>query len=125
MQEWALGCPSASEQKARLHGDEDVSMDLAHLDRYLLEGTPPKATVVKELLAGRRDLPGAAPFYAGLQMLGHKAPDLTLIALRLVFAGKKVDDASVIRMRRLVERARAKGVDAQNAIEAYYREVES
>lgn len=99
-------------------------MDFAVLDRYLLEGTPAKASVVKQLLDRKSDLPGSAPFYAGLQMLGAKTPDLTLIALRLVLAGKKADDSTVIRLRQIVERARAKGIDAQDAIDAYFREIE-
>jgi hypothetical protein len=99
-------------------------MKFDSLDRYLLDEKPPKAQVVKELLKERADVPGAAAFYQGIQMLGPKTPDLTLIALRLVLAGKTADDSSVIRLRHIVDRARAKGVDVQNAIEAYYKELE-
>ena len=67
-------------------------MDFNFLDRYLLDGAPPKAQVVKELLKKRSDVPGTAAFYQGIQMLGLKTPDLTLIALRLVLAGKPADD---------------------------------
>jgi hypothetical protein len=99
-------------------------MEFNLLDRYLLEGTPPKAQVVKDLLKTRADVPGARPFYQGIEMLGHKVPDLTLIALRLVLAGKPADDVHVVRLRHLSERARAKGVDAQSAIDNYFRELE-
>jgi hypothetical protein len=99
-------------------------MKFDSLDRYLLEEKPPKAQVVKELLDQRADVPGAAAFYQGIQMLGPKTPDLTLIALRLVLAGKTADDSSVVRLRQIVERARAKGIDAQSAVEAYYKELE-
>jgi hypothetical protein len=99
-------------------------MDFNLLDRYLLEGTPPKAQVVKDLLKNRSDVPGSRPFYQGIEMLGHKVPDLTLIALRLVLAGKPADDVHVVRLRHLSERARAKGIDAQRAIDSYYRELE-
>jgi hypothetical protein len=99
-------------------------MDFNLLDRYLLEGAPPKGQVVKELLKKRADVPGAAAFYEGIQMLGPKTPDLTLIALRLVLAGKPADDVHVVRLRHLSERARAKGVDAQSAVDAFYKELE-
>lgn len=99
-------------------------MDFKILDRYLLEGAPPKAQVVKDLLNKPAEVPGAAPFYQGIKMLGHKTPDLTLIALRLLLAGKPADDAHVVRLRHLSDRARAKGIDAQSAVDAYYRELE-
>ncbi|HEY9180789.1 MAG TPA: hypothetical protein VIO32_08715 [Candidatus Baltobacteraceae bacterium] len=99
-------------------------MDFKILDRYLLEGSPPKAQVVKEVLKAPADVPGAAPFYQGIKMLGSKTPDLTLIALRLILAGKTADDTHVVRLRHLSDRARAKGVDAQRAVDDYYRELE-
>lgn len=98
-------------------------MNFELLDRYLLEEKPPKAVVVRELLKKRYDIPGAAAFYQGLEMLGAKTPDLSLIALRLLLAGKKADDANVIRMRSLIERARAKGADFKESVEAYHREL--
>lgn len=99
-------------------------MQFDFLDRYLLDGAPAKAQVVKELLARRADAPGAAAFYQGIQMLGPKTPDLTLIALRLVLAGKTADDERVVRVRQLVERARANGADRQDAVDAYYKELQ-
>ena len=85
-------------------------MEFESLDGYLLDGAPSKAEVVRELLRSRPDAPGAAPFYEGLQRLGARTPDLSLIALRLVLAGKKADDAAVVRLRDLI--ARARGGDA-------------
>ncbi len=99
-------------------------MDFNFLDRYLLDGAPSKAQVVKELLSKPAGAPGAAAFYQGIRMLGPKTPDLTLIALRLVLAGKPADDVHVVRLRHLSERARAKGIDAQTAVDAYYKELE-
>lgn len=98
-------------------------MDFGLLDRYLLEESPPKAALVKELLSKRFDVPGAAPFYQGIEMLGPRTPDLTLIALRLLLAGKPADDAHVVRLRDIVERARAKGIDRQSSVDAYYKEL--
>lgn len=69
------------------------------LDRYLLDGAPPKTDVIKTLLADRSDLAAAAPFYEGMRLLGPRTPDLTLLALRLVLAGKKADDANVVALR--------------------------
>jgi hypothetical protein len=99
-------------------------MDFDLLDRYLLDGTPSKAQVVRDLLKNRADVPGSAAFYQGIQLLGPKTPDLTLIALRLVLAGKRADDVHVVRLRQLVDRARAKGIDAQSAVDAYYKELQ-
>lgn len=98
-------------------------MEFEFLDRYLLDGAPPKAQVVKELLARRTEVPGAAAFYQGIEMLGPKTPDLSLIALRLVLAGKTADDEHVIRMRQIVDRARANGIDRQTAVDQYYKEI--
>ncbi|MGA9946279.1 MAG: hypothetical protein WBP75_14715, partial [Candidatus Cybelea sp.] len=50
---------------------------------------------------------GAAPFYEGLQRLGPRTPDLALIALRLVLAGRRADDATGAWLRDVVARARA------------------
>ncbi|MGZ3507102.1 MAG: hypothetical protein ACXWNJ_01705 [Vulcanimicrobiaceae bacterium] len=93
------------------------------LDGYLLDERPSKGEVVRTLLKNRTDVPGAAPFYAGLESLGSKTADLALIALRLVLAGKKAEDATVIRIRSLIERTRAKGIDEASSREAYYREL--
>jgi hypothetical protein len=81
-------------------------MDFDSFDGYLLSGTPSKAELVQQLLAGRSDTAGAAPFYEGISRLGPRTPDLALLALRLVLAGKKADDAAVRRLRDLSERAR-------------------
>jgi hypothetical protein len=82
-------------------------MDFGSLDGYLLDGTPSKAEVVRELLERRPEGDGAAPFYEGLERLGPRTPDLALIALRLVLAGRKADDATVTWLRAVVARARA------------------
>jgi hypothetical protein len=84
-----------------------MPMEFESLDGYLLAGSPPKAEVVRELLERRPNAPGAAPFYEGMQRLGARTPDLTLIALRLVLAGKKADDAAVIGLRDVIARARS------------------
>lgn len=82
-------------------------MEFELLDGYLLDGSPPKAEVVRDLLRRRPEAPGAAPFYEGMERLGAHTPDLSLIALRLVLAGKKADDAAVVRLRDVVDRARS------------------
>jgi hypothetical protein len=99
-------------------------VDFPLLDRYLLEGKPPKEEVVAELLRSRPDAPGAAPFYEGLKLLGARTPDLSLMALRLVLAGKKADDASVKSFRATVERARKGGEDAAGAVASYKEALE-
>jgi hypothetical protein len=91
-------------------------MDFELLDAYLLYGTPSKSEVVKGLLEKPPQAEGAAPFCEGMRRLGARTPDLALIALRLVLAGKKADDSTVARLRDLV--ARSRGGDA-GAREAY------
>ena len=82
-------------------------MDFELLDSYLLDGVPSKADVVRALLEGRPGAEAAQAFYEGMERLGQRTPDLALIALRLVLAGKKAEDATVTRWRDVVTRARA------------------
>jgi hypothetical protein len=96
-------------------------MEFEPLDGYLLDGRPPKSELLKRLLREPPPREQAAPFYEGIRLLGQRTPDLSLIALRLVLAGKKADDDAVSRLRAIVERARHG--DAQ-AREAYRRELE-
>lgn len=89
------------------------------LDRYLLEGKPSKGDVVAALLRDRPEAPGAAPFYEGLKILGPRTPDLSLMALRLVLAGKKADDDAVKRFRTIVECVRKGGAGGAAAAVSY------
>jgi hypothetical protein len=82
-------------------------MDFELLDGYLLDGAPSKAEVVRKILDARPSAGSAAAFYEGIQRLGARTPDLALIALRLVLAGRKADDATVAWLRDVVARARA------------------
>lgn len=99
-------------------------MEFPLLDRYLLEGVPSKEEVVNALLRERPDAPGAAAFYEGIARLGSRTPDLSLMALRLVLAGKKADDAAVKRLRKIVEQARSKDGAAADAALAYRKELD-
>ena len=98
-------------------------MDFPLLDGYLLESKPSKDEVVTALLRERPAAPGADPFYEGLKILGARTPDLSLMALRLVLAGKKADDAAVKRFRAIVERVRQGGADSPDAIASYKKEL--
>ncbi|HUA09994.1 MAG TPA: hypothetical protein VMA98_12080 [Candidatus Acidoferrales bacterium] len=89
------------------------------IDEYLFTGSPPKAQVVATLLAERSPLAAAAPFYEGMRMLGARTPDLTLVALRLVLAGKRADDAGVIALRDAAAKVRAGGGEAGAAKKSY------
>jgi hypothetical protein len=82
-------------------------MDFESLDAYLLDGMPPKGEVVRQLLQNRPHEQAAAAFYEGLERLGARTPDLALIALRLVLAGVKADDATVTRARDFIARVHA------------------
>jgi hypothetical protein len=83
-----------------------MPMSFELLDGYLLDAAPSRAEVVRSLLASPVLAEGASPFYEGMRLLGARTPELTLIALRLVLAGKRADDTSVVRLRHVVERAR-------------------
>jgi hypothetical protein len=94
-------------------------MDFDSLDSYLLEERPAKAEIIKSLLEARPGGTAAAAFYQGMEMLGPRTPDLTLIALRLVLAGKAADDESVKHLRSIVERARTKDGGTKAAAQEY------
>lgn len=98
-----------------------MAVGFEFIDGYLLNGTPPKSEVVRRLLEDRPGDAAAAPFYEGMKRLGARTPDLSLIALRLVLAGQKADDASVVRLRDIVERARAGDVAAREEYHALNR----
>jgi hypothetical protein len=93
-------------------------MDFDLLDRYLLDGTTAKSEVVRRLLESPPATPRAAPFYEGMRLLGARTPDLSLMALRLVLAGKPADDATVVELRRIVEGARRGDAGARQAYRA-------
>jgi len=94
-------------------------MDFDLLDRYLLEGKPEKKKVVAELLRSRPAAPRAAAFLEGMRILGSRTPDLTLVALRLVLAGKPATDEAVVELKALSDRARGAGGDRRTALERY------
>jgi hypothetical protein len=80
------------------------------IDGYLLDGRPSKDGAVAAVLADRRPVDAAQPFYRALDLLGSRVADEALIALRLALAGRPVDDEGVRRLRTLV--AAARGGDA-------------
>lgn len=88
-------------------------MEVTTLDRYLLDGTPAKADVVAQLLAMTEPPASARPFLEGIRLLGTRTPDLAFVALRLALGGRPHDDAAVIALRSLVERARKGDADAR------------
>ncbi len=81
-------------------------MNFDLLDGYLLDGSPAKGEVVQRLLESPAPTPRAAAFYDGMRLLGPRTPDLSLMALRLVLAGRTADDATVVELRGIVDRAR-------------------
>jgi len=95
-------------------------MEFDLLDGYLLDGVPPKSEVIHRLLESPPTGGRAAAFYQGMRMLGGRTPDLSLMALRLVLAGKTADDESVTRLRGIVERARSGDADARREYRALW-----
>jgi hypothetical protein len=96
-------------------------MEFEVLDRYLLDGVPQRAEVVRSLLEAQPPVPEAGPFYEGMHRLGARTPDLALLALRLVLAGKKADDAAVVRLRAIADRARRGDAAARDEYHAALR----
>jgi hypothetical protein len=88
------------------------------LDHYLLDGSPERAEVVRRLLEEKPGGAAAQPFYDGMRLLGPRTPELSLVALRLVLAGRKAGDEAVVRLRDIVERARRGEADARAAYHA-------
>jgi hypothetical protein len=82
-------------------------MNFELIDGYLLDGVPPKPELVRRLLETRPPAEGAPAFYEGMERLGARTPDLAIMALRLVLARRKADDAAVAWLRDIVARARA------------------
>lgn len=95
-------------------------MEFDLLDGYLLDGSPPKGEVIRRLLELPAPSPRAAPFYEGLRILGARTPDLSLMALRLVLAGKPADDAAVTQLREIVARARAGDAQARETYRSLF-----
>lgn len=93
-------------------------MEFDLLDGYLLDGKPDKGELVRRLLESPSQVEGASPFYEGMRLLGKRTPELSLIALRLVLAGRRADDASVTSLRAIVERARDGQADARHEYRA-------
>ncbi len=98
-------------------------MGEALIDAHLLDGKLSRGEVVAQLLAAPAPSDRARPFYEGMRRLGGRTPELSLIALRLVLAGRKADDAAVVGLRDLVEAVRAGGSQAKGARLAYQAEL--
>jgi hypothetical protein len=91
-------------------------VELHPLDGYLLDGTPTKGEAIAAVLRDRSSDPRAQPFYRALDILGVRAADEALLALRLVLAGRAPTDDAVVAAR--AARSRAK-TGAAGAREAY------
>ena len=97
-------------------------MEFDSLDNYLLSGSGSKAAIIEAFLKERSDDPHAAPFYRALEILGAKAADEALMALRLVLSGRMPEDEAIKRMRKSVAVARKGGPEAEEARAAYFAE---
>ncbi len=96
----------------------------ALIDAYLLDGRGSLPQLVAALLEEAPPSDAVRPFYAGIRVLGPRTPELALLALRLVVAGRRADDASVRRLRALVECVRSGGPEADAARREYAFELE-
>ena len=104
------------------------------VDGYLFGDPIPKPDVVSALLADRSDAAAAAPFYRALEAIGARAADEAFVALRLVLAGRSLDDDAVKRLRGLAAAVRAARAGAASAAAAaaasearaaYFQELET
>jgi isoaspartyl peptidase/L-asparaginase-like protein (Ntn-hydrolase superfamily) len=85
------------------------------LDAYLLDGNPTKAAAIAAVLADRRPIERAQPFYRALEALGARVADEALIALRLTLAGRTPYDAAITTLRAHVAAARRGDAGARAA----------
>ena len=95
-------------------------MELHPLDGYLLDGRPGKAEAIAAALRDRSPDPRAEPFYRALEMVGARAADEALLALRLVLGGKPAADETIVTAR--LARANAKAGET-GAREAFFAAV--
>jgi len=93
-------------------------MSFHSIDGYLLDGHPAKAEAIASALAERSPAPAAGPFYRALDVVGVRAADESLIALRLVLAGRTADDDAIRRVRAILSRVRAGESEARAAYAA-------
>ncbi|MFN2449501.1 MAG: hypothetical protein ABR508_06890 [Candidatus Baltobacteraceae bacterium] len=94
-------------------------MEFDLLDGYLLDGKPAKAALIEALLESPPALPQAGPFLEGMRILKARTPDLSLLALRLILAGKPANDETVLALRTASDAARANGAGRPAAVERY------
>jgi hypothetical protein len=85
------------------------------IDGYLLTGSPAKDAAIAAVLADPQPVERAQPFYRALTVLGDRAADEALVALRLALAGKIPDDVAVSDLREKARAARAGDADARAA----------
>lgn len=109
---------AASAKSKTTRTAKGITMEFDLLDGYLLDGKPDKGELVRRLLESPSQVEGASPFYEGMRLLGKRTPELSLIALRLVLAGKRADDAAVTSLRAVVERARNGQTEARREYHA-------
>jgi hypothetical protein len=93
-------------------------VELHPLDGYLLDGAPGKADAIAAALRDRSPDPHAQPFYRALEVVGARAADEALLALRLVLGGKAAADETIVAAR--AARAAAKSGEA-GARERYFQ----
>lgn len=91
----------------------------ALLDSHLLDAQPSRDELVATVLASPPPSDAARPYYEGLRMLAGRTPELALIALRLTLAGRHADDATVVRLRNLLQRVREGGEAGERARKEY------
>ena len=97
-----------------------IPVELHPLDGYLLDGQPAKAGAIAAALRERSSDPRAQPFYRALEVVGARAADEALLALRLVLGGKTADDEAIVAARAARARGKAGGAEER---EAYFRTV--
>ena len=100
-------------------------MEFDPIDKYLLGDEPSKRKTIDAVLRTRSPLPAAAPFYRAFEAVGERSADEAFIALRLILAGRQVDDAVVRRLRSLaaIARSAAPGASRESARAVYVAEL--
>jgi hypothetical protein len=88
---------------------------IALIDSYLVGDERDRAGVFAKIGAWTCDVEQAAPIVRAIALIGPRAADESLIALRLVVDGKTVTDERIVELRAIVKKAIAGDAEARLA----------
>jgi len=87
---------------------------IALIDAYLVGDERDRASVFAKIGAWTCDVEEAAPIVRAIALIGPRAADESLIALRLVVDGKAATDERIGELRGIVKKAMAGDAEARS-----------